>query len=101
MAKRKKQSSDGKKGFRYSKEIQGLILVLFSIVGLGSFGIVGSLVKKFGIFLFGTWYVLVMVVTLCLGVYLIAKRSKPDYFSGRLVGIYSLILALLLFNSFL
>ncbi len=97
MAKRKKQSSDGKKGFRYSKEIQGLILVLFSIVGLGSFGIVGSLVKKFGIFLFGTWYVLVMVVTLCLGVYLIAKRSKPDYFSGRLVGIYSLILALLLF----
>ena len=97
MAKKKKQSSDGKKGFRYSKEIQGLILVLFSIVGLGDFGVVGGLVKKFGIFLFGTWYILVMIVSLCLGVYLIAKRSKPDYFTGRLVGIYSLILALLLF----
>ena len=98
MAKRKRQSSEGKKGFRYAKEIQGLIFVLFSIVGLGNFGVVGNLVKKFGIFLFGTWYVLVMVITLCLGVYLIAKRSKPDYFNGRLVGIYSLILALLLFS---
>ncbi len=98
MAKRKKQSSEGKKGFRYAKEIQGLIFVLFSIVGLGNFGVVGNLVKKFGIFLFGTWYVLVMVITLCLGVYLIAKRSKPDYFNVRLVGIYSLILALLLFS---
>ncbi len=98
MAKRKKQYGEGKKKFQYGKEIQGLILILFSLVGLGDFGIVGNVVKKFSIFLFGTWYVLVMVITLCLGVYLIAKRSKPDYFNGRLVGIYSLILALLLFS---
>ena len=97
MAKKKKQSSDKKKGFRYSKELEGLLLILLSIVGLGSFGIVGSLVKKFAVFLFGTWYILVLVVSLCLGVYLIAKRSKPDYFTGRLVGIYAIILALLLF----
>ena len=97
MAKRKRQSSEGKKGFRYSKELEGLLLILLSIVGLGSFGIVGNLVKKFSIFLFGTWYILVLIISLLLGVYLIAKRSKPDYFTGRLVGIYSLILALLLF----
>ena len=97
MAKKKKQKSESKKGFRYGKELEGLILILFSIVGLGSFGIVGSLVKKFSVFLFGTWYILVLVVSLCLGVYLIAKRSKPDYFTGRLVGIYAIILALLLF----
>lgn len=98
MAKRKKQSTDGKKGFQYSKEIQGLILILFSIVGLGDFGIVGSVVKKFAIFLFGTWYILVLAVAFCLGIYFIAKRSKPDYFTGRLVGIYSIIIALLLFS---
>ena len=98
MAKRKKQSGEGKKKFQYGKEIQGLILILFSLVGLGDFGIVGNVVKKFSIFLFGTWYVLVLIVTLCLGAYFIAKRSKPDYFSGRLVGIYSIILALLLFS---
>ena len=97
MAKKKKQSSDSKKRFRYTKELEGLILILLSIVGLGSFGLVGGLVKKFSIFLFGTWYILVLVVSLCLGVYLIAKRSKPDYFTGRLVGIYAIILALLLF----
>lgn len=97
MAKKKKQSSDSKKGFRYTKELEGLFLILLSIVGLGSFGLVGGLVKKFAIFLFGTWYILVLVVSLCLGVYLIAKRSKPDYFTGRLVGIYAIILALLLF----
>ena len=98
MAKRKKRSTEGKKGFQYGKEIQGLILILFSLVGLGDFGIVGSLVKKFSIFLFGTWYILVLVITLCLGIFFIAKRSKPDYFSGRLVGIYAIILALLLFS---
>lgn len=98
MAKRKRQSSESKKGFQYSKEIQGLILILFSIVGLGDFGIVGGLVKKFSIFLFGTWYILVLFVTFCLGLYLIAKRSKPDYMAGRLVGIYAIILALLLFS---
>ncbi len=97
MGKNKKQSSEGKKKFRYGKELEGLLLILLSIVGLGNFGIVGSLVKKFAIFLFGTWYILVMVITLLLGIYLIAKRSKPDYFTGRLVGIYSIILALLLF----
>ena len=73
MAKKKKQKSESKKGFRYGKELEGLILILFSIVGLGSFGIVGSLVKKFSVFLFGTWYILVLVVSLCLGVYLIAN----------------------------
>ena len=50
MAKRKKQK-DEKKQFQYAKELQGLILILFSITGLGSFGIVGELVKKFTIFL--------------------------------------------------
>ncbi len=98
MAKRKKQSGESKKGFQYSKEIQGLILILFSLVGLGDFGIVGSVVKKFSIFLFGTWYILVLIVTLFLGIFFIAKRSKPDYFSGRLIGIYAIILALLLFS---
>ena len=98
MAKRKKQSGESKKGFQYSKEIQGLILILFSLVGLGDFGIVGSVVKKFSIFLFGTWYILVLIITLLLGIFFIAKRSKPDYFSGRLIGVYAIILALLLFS---
>ena len=97
MAKRKK-SSESKKKFRYTNELTGLILILLSITGLGAFGAVGSLVKKFAIFLFGTWYFVLLVLGLCYGVYLLAKRSKPDFFTSRLVGIYAIVLSLLLFS---
>ncbi len=97
MAKKKTQKDESKKGFQYTKELQGLLLVLLSITGLGSFGIVGELVKKFTIFLFGTWYFLILIIALCLGVYLIGKRKKPNYFTARLIGIYTLIIAILLF----
>ncbi len=98
MAKRKKQKSEGKKGFEYKNEIIGLILILLSITGLGNFGIVGGLIKKFAIFMFGSWFALLLISTLCIGVYMIAKRGKVNYFSGRLIGIYSLLIAILLFS---
>ena len=97
MAKKKKEKTS-KKGISYAKELEGLILILVSITGLGNFGIVGSLMKKFAIFLFGTWYTLGLVLALVLGIYLIVKRNKPNYLSGRMIGIYSIVLALLLFS---
>lgn len=97
MAKRKKQSEE-KSGFQYTNELIGLLLILLSITGLGNFGIVGGLIKKFAIFLFGNWFFLFLILTLCLGVILIAKRGKINYFSGRLIGIYSIIIAILLFS---
>ena len=97
MAKKKK-SSESKKKFRYTNELTGLALILLSITGLGAFGAVGNLVKKFAIFLFGTWYFVLLVLGLCYGVYLLAKRNKPDFFSARLVGIYAIIISLLLFS---
>ncbi len=98
MAKRKKQKSEGKKGFEYKNEIVGLILILLSITGLGNFGIVGGLIKKFAIFMFGSWLWLFLVFILCIGVYMIAKRGKINFFTGRLIGIYSLIIAILLLS---
>ncbi len=97
MAKKKKEKTS-KKSISYAKELEGLILILVSITGLGNFGIVGSLMKKFAIFLFGTWYTLGLVLALVLGIYLIVKRSKPNYLSGRMIGIYAIVLALLLFS---
>ena len=97
MAKKKKEKTS-KKGISYAKELEGLILILVSITGLGNFGIVGSLMKKFAIFLFGTWYTLGLVLALALGIYLIVKRNKPNYLSGRMIGIYAIVLALLLFS---
>lgn len=97
MAKKKREKTS-KKGFAYAKELEGLILILAAITGLGNFGIVGSLMKKFAIFLFGTWYTLGLALALVLGVYLIVKRGKPNYLSGRMIGIYAIVLALLLFS---
>ena len=98
MAKRKRKTKESKKSFAYYNEIIGLILILLSIAGFGTFGVVGSLVKKFAIFLFGTWSILFLALTLALGVCMIAKRGKVNYFSGRLIGAYALIIALLLFS---
>lgn len=99
MAKRKKQKKDEKKeGFKYGRELQSLVLVLLSITGLGSFGLVGSLVKKFAIFLFGSHYYILLILTLCLGVLIIARRKELNLFSARLIGVYSIVLALLLMS---
>ena len=98
MAKKKKRKTETEKtGFKYSKELQGLLLILLSITGLGSFGIVGKLVKKFAVFIFGSLNSILLILALILGVYLVAKRKQPDYFTARLVGIYAIIISLLLF----
>ena len=97
MAKRKKQAEE-KSVFQYANELIGLLLILLSITGLGNFGLVGGLIKKFAIFIFGNWFFLFLVLTLCLGVVLIAKRGEINYFSGRLIGIYSIIIVILLFG---
>ena len=81
MAKRKKQAEE-KSGFQYTNELIGLLLILLSITGLGNFGLVGGVIKKFAIFLFGNWFFLFLVLTLCLGVVLIAKRGKINYLSN-------------------
>ena len=97
MAKRKKQK-ETKKGFAYTNELIGLVLILLSITGIGTFGIVGSLMKKFAIFMFGSWSILFLGLICLLGIYMIAKRGKVNYFTGRMIGVYALIIALLLFS---
>ena len=98
MAKKKKQRSEEKEGFQFTNEIVGLILMLLSVLGFGNFGLVGSIVKKFAIFMFGSWYAIFLGLTLALGLFLLVKRGKPSYFSARMVGIYSLVIAILVFS---
>ena len=97
LAKRKRQKTTKSK-FQYGNEIIGLILILLSLTGLGSFGVVGVVIKKFSIFMFGSWSILFLGLNLVLGICMLAKRGKVDYFSGRLIGAYALIMALLLFS---
>jgi len=94
MAK-KKQKKDKNKKFEYSNEIVGLIIILISIIGIGGYGLVGNIIKSFAIFLVGTIYIGLLLVLLIFGVRLIFKRDKPNLFTARLIGVYSIILALL------
>ncbi len=98
MSKKKIRKDDTKKEFQYSKELQGLLLILIGVIGVGNFGIIGGITKKFAIFLFGNWYIILLILSLILGIYLIAKRKSPNYFTARLVGLYTIIIALLLFS---
>lgn len=98
MAKKKKQKIEENTGFKYKKECMGIIVLVFSILGLGNKGIVGGVIKKFAIFLFGNWWAAFLILSICLSLYLIGKREKPNYFTGRLIGVYSLIFAILLFS---
>lgn len=96
MAKKKEKKDDKKKEFPYSKELQGLFLVLVGLLGFGKFGPVGRVIRNFAVFLFGNWYILGLVISLVLGVILLVKRKSPNYFNARLIGVYTIVAAILL-----
>jgi hypothetical protein len=68
MAKKKTQKTEKSK-FQYSKELEGVLLVVLSMIGLGSYGIIGDIVKKIAVFLFGSWYLLLLGGSLIIGLY--------------------------------
>ncbi len=94
MAKKKKRKDETGK-VKFSTELTGLILLLISVIGIGSFGPVGHLIKSFAIFVMGTWWAVLIVVLLILGLYMILNRKLPKFFSSRLTGLYILLLAIL------
>ena len=93
MAKRKKKKNTDEKSVKFSVEITGLIFILIGIIGLGVFGPVGNIIKKFVIFLFGAYYNVLIAIILVLGCYMLFKRKLPNFFSGRLIGFYLLLLS--------
>ena len=99
MAKKKKSSADTKKNNGISVELTGLIMILIGLIGFG-FGPVGSLIKKFAMFLMGEWWPLILIFVLVMGFYMLIKRKLPNFFSSKYIGMY-LILAVILVLSHL
>lgn len=97
MAKRKRKKQSSGTSFKFSVEITGLILILIGVIGLGVFGPVGNIIKEFAIFLFGAYYNVLIVIILILGCYMLFRRSLPNFFNARLIGIYLLIISFLTF----
>lgn len=98
MAKKKKKKNTKKKNQGYEIELQGLILILITIIGFGRFGIVGKLVSSFASFLVGAWYNVLLVALFIIGVYMMIKRERPDYFTSKLFGVYIFCIGILVFS---
>ena len=91
--KRKKQS---KKGFEYKLEVYGLLMLLASILGIGKYGPVGRIISSFALFLVGSIYMVLLVVSFIVGAYLLIKREWPDFFSTKLIGLYIFVIGFLI-----
>ena len=100
MAKKKKTKKDETEKVGFSVELTGLILILIGIIGFG-FGPVGSVIKKFAMFLVGGWaWIFLLIFILILGIYMLVKRSLPKFLSQRLIGLYVVIIVLLVASHF-
>ena len=91
-AKRRRQESIGYFAF-------GLLFILIAIFGIG-LGVVGNLIKKGAMFLFGEWWFVLLFILLVLGLYLFIKREMPPFFESKLIGFYLAIIVLLVASHF-
>lgn len=99
MAKKKKRKDNKKKDTGYQIELIGLLLILIAIIGfIPNTGVVGGFISDFAVFLVGTWYNLLLIALMIIGIYMMIKREKPDFFTSKLVGLYVFIIGILIFS---
>lgn len=98
MAKKKVSKTSTKKDESYRAELWGVFFILIGVLGFGSFGVVGRFVKGFAVFLFGAWYIIFYVLCICIGLYMLIKRKRPNYFTTRMIGLYLVILSILVYS---
>lgn len=100
MAKSKKRQADKKAGDwkkTLSFELSGLALLAVTIISIAEIGgVVGQAFVLLSRFFFGEWHWVLLVGLLILSLFFIVKRSWPPFFTRRLVGLYTIIAALLL-----
>ena len=98
MAKKKK-TKDSSNNSSYSVELTGLILILIGVIGFG-FGFIGSILKKFAMFLAGTWWIVILIALIILGVYMLYKRKMPKFSDQKLIGLYIFFIIILVASHF-
>ncbi len=97
MAKKKK-TKDAKNS-KMNVELTGLILILVGVIGFG-FGFIGAIIKKFAMFLAGTWWIVIILSVIALGIYMLFQRKMPKFSNPRLIGLIIAFLVLLIFSHY-
>lgn len=98
MAKRGRKKKKQEKELTLNTDLTGIIIGLISIIGLGSFGVVGKYIKVGAMYIGGNFWFIVLISLLALGLYMLIKREAPKVFSSRMIGIYLVILVILAFG---
>lgn len=85
------------KKVQFQYELNGIFLVLISIIGFGSnnFGIVGRLLTSISIFLVGRAFQLTFLALFTAGLYMIFKRALPKIFKHKFIGLYLILIGTL------
>ena len=94
MAKRKRKK-ETKKKLSLSIEVYGIILILIGILGICGYGPCGKLICAFFAFLFGSLYLVPLVLIVLIGIYVMFNKEYPDFFSSKLVGLSLVIIGVL------
>ncbi len=98
MAKKKTRKSE-KKEKTYSYELIGLLVILIGVIGIiPNTGVVGSFISNFAAFLVGTWYNVLLIIVTIVGIYMLFKREKPDFFNSKIVGLYLFLISILVLS---
>ncbi|MDM5189500.1 DNA translocase FtsK [Bacillus sp. DX4.1] len=79
-------------------EIVGLTLFALSIITILQLGVVGKAFVLFFRFFFGEWYIIGVLGVIALSIAFVIKRAWPNLLNKRLIGVYLIILAILMFS---
>ena len=96
MSKKKKRKEKEKVDKKYSVELIGLLLIIIALIGfIPKTGVIGNFISSFSSFLVGIWYGIFLLALIIVGIYMIIKREKPDFFTTKLVGFYIFFIGVL------
>ncbi|MGL4336651.1 MAG: DNA translocase FtsK [Turicibacter sp.] len=99
MAKKKSiKDNNEKKISDITIELVGIGLILVSILVLGQLGIVGIIIKRMIVFIFGEFFWMVALYLIYIGIKMVFARKIPTFFSKRGMGYYLIFMALITFS---
>jgi S-DNA-T family DNA segregation ATPase FtsK/SpoIIIE len=100
MVKKKRRMTKKKTELKRTMkfELYGLITLALALIAIAKLGKVGAALVLFFRFFMGEWYMASLVGLVILSLYTMIKREMPNFFHIKLIGVYFLTAAILLFD---
>ena len=96
MARKERKKKVKLTGIGY--ELVGILLVLLSILMIGQLGIIGTFLKKLGLFLVGEFFWVLTIAMIIYGWRFIVKRQSPGPFNSKQIGWGLVFVSLIVFS---